>query len=335
LSYLQNSTEGDIGASYTLERGNKRAQRLAAARSATSVTRAQVADGERGVTFQTASLFINVQLAESTLELTDANLKSFQHTVDIGETRYKSGAVSENDYLKLKLQLLQFQTDHQQAQLAAVQALSDLRQQLGYDSVPADYDVAGTFEFLPIIAIMPELQASALQNRPDLLAAQRAVTAASSQYALAKANGKQDVTVSANYSHTGGLSTSTFAVSVPIAIFDRNQGEIARTNYAIAQAREQEAALHGQVMTDVTDAFEALQSSDRVVRFYQSGYLDVSKRNRDISEYAYGRGATNLLDFLDAERSYRATQLGYRQAIAAYLQALEQLRQAVGTRSLP
>jgi cobalt-zinc-cadmium efflux system outer membrane protein len=72
-----------------------------------------------------------------------------------------------------------------------------------------------------------------------------------------------------------------------------------------------------------------------VARFYQSGYLDVSQRNRDISEYAYGRGATSLLDFLDAERSYRATQLGYRQAIAAYLTALEQLRQAVGIRSLP
>jgi cobalt-zinc-cadmium efflux system outer membrane protein len=63
--------------------------------------------------------------------------------------------------------------------------------------------------------------------------------------------------------------------------------------------------------------------------------LEDSKRSRDISEYSYRRGATALLDFLDAERSYRATELAYRQALAAYLTAVEQLRQAVGTRSLP
>jgi cobalt-zinc-cadmium efflux system outer membrane protein len=63
--------------------------------------------------------------------------------------------------------------------------------------------------------------------------------------------------------------------------------------------------------------------------------LETAQRSRDISEYAYRRGATALLDFLDAERSYRATQLAYRQAVASYVTSLEQLRQAVGTRSLP
>jgi cobalt-zinc-cadmium efflux system outer membrane protein len=72
-----------------------------------------------------------------------------------------------------------------------------------------------------------------------------------------------------------------------------------------------------------------------VIQLYRSGYLDVAQKDRDISEYAYKRGAVNLLDFLDAERSYRATQLAYRQALASYLLALEQLREAVGTRALP
>jgi len=88
------------------------------------------------------------------------------------------------------------------------------------------------------------------------------------------------------------------------------------------------------VLTDVRDAYEGLQASDRVLQYYRSGYLDVSQKSRDISEYAYRRGAATLLDFLDAERSNRSTQLAYRQALAAYLTALEQLRQAVGTRSL-
>ena len=335
LTYFHDSTEFDLGLNYTVERGQKRQRRLQAARDATAVTRFQVGDNERGIEFQVASLFINVQLAGSTLDLTRQNLASFQKTVDISDAQYRSGAVSENDYLKIKLQLLQFQTDVQQAQLARIQALSDLRQQLGYDAVPADYDVSGVFDYRPILVTLSELEALALQNRPDLQAAQKGIDAANSQYSLAKANGKQDVTVGANYSHTSGVNAATTSMNFPLAIFDRNQGEIARTRYAVTQAQEQQKAARGQVLTDVRDAYEGFLSNQRVVQFYLSGNLETSQRNRDISEYAYQRGASSLLDFLDTERSYRATQLGYRQALAAYLTSIEQLRQALGTRDLP
>jgi cobalt-zinc-cadmium efflux system outer membrane protein len=335
LDYLHDSTEGDIGLSYLFERGKKRQHRLRAAKDATEVTRSQVADNERSLAFQVAQLFINVQLAESTLELARQDLKSYQNTVDISERKFKSGGMSENDYLKIELQALQFQQDVQQAQLARSQALSDLRQLLGYESIAADYEVSGAFAYQPLPLSLDELQAKALANRPDLRAAVQGITAAGSQHELAKANGKVDVTGSGNYSHVNGISAATFSVSVPLPIFDRNQGEIARTSYAIAQAQQQRAAARGQVLTDVRDAYEAIESSDRVAQYFRSGYLEVSQKNRDISEYAYQRGAASLLDFLDAERSYRATQLAWRQTIAAYLTALEQLREAVGTRNLP
>jgi cobalt-zinc-cadmium efflux system outer membrane protein len=332
--YIQSSTEGDVGLSYLIERGHKRERRLEAARAATAVTRSQVTDNERGVAFQVGSLFINAQLAQSTLELAEKDLKSFQQTVDISEVQFKDGNMSENDYLKIKIQLLQFETDVQQALLSKAQALSDLRQQLGYESVPADYDVAGEFEYRPLAVTLDELQAKALQNRPDLRAAILGVTAANSQYALAKANGKQDPTLSANYSHANGISGATWSFSIPLAIFDRNQGNIAQTRVAIRQAEEQKNAASGQVLTDVKDAYEGLEESARIAELFRAKYLDVSQKSRDISEYAYRRGAIALLDFLDAERTYRATQLAYRQAVAAYLTALEQLRQAVGTRDL-
>jgi cobalt-zinc-cadmium efflux system outer membrane protein len=160
------------------------------------------------------------------------------------------------------------------------------------------------------------------------------INAANTQYALAKANGKQDPTVSANYSHTNGISAATFSFSIPIAIFDRNQGNIEQTRIGIRQAEEQQKAASGQALTDVKDAYEALQESARVAQLFKANYLDVAQRSRDISEYAYRRGALALLDFLDAERTYRATQLAYRQAVASYLLAQEQLRQAVGSRDL-
>jgi cobalt-zinc-cadmium efflux system outer membrane protein len=333
--YLHDSTEGDIGMSYLFERGKKRQHRLQAAKDATSVVRSTVVDNERTLIFQVAQLFINVLLAESTLDLARTDLDSFQKTVDIGQFQMTSGAISENDFLKIKLQLLQFQQDVQQADLAKVQALSDLRQLLGYESVPAGYDVAGPFEYQPLAVSLDALQLKALANRPDLRAAQQNVTAADSQHQLAKANGKQDVTVSSNYSHVNAINTVTFSVSVPLPIFDRNQGEIARTQVAMTQAQQQQAAARGQVLTDVKDAYEGVQESARIAEYFRSGYLEVAQKSRDISEYAYRRGAIALLDFLDAERTYRATQLAYRQSVAAYLTALEQLRAAVGTRSLP
>jgi cobalt-zinc-cadmium efflux system outer membrane protein len=335
LSYLHNSTEADVGLSYMFERGGKRERRIQAAKDATTVSRSQVVDNERSLTFQVANLFINAQLAQSTLELAQKDLKSFQSTVDISEREYKVGGIAENDYLKIKVQLVQFENDLQQALLAKAQALSDLRQQLGYESVPADYDVTGPFEYQPVTLSLDELKAKAAQNRPDLRAAVQSVTAAYSQYELAKANGKQDPTLSGNYSHNGGLSTITFSLSVPLPIFDRNQGEIARTRYAINQAQEQKASTEGQALTDVKDAYEGLQTNDRIMKVYLSGTLEAATKSRDIDEYAYHHGAEALLDFLDAERTYRATQLAYRQTLATYLQALEQLKEAVGTRSLP
>jgi outer membrane protein, heavy metal efflux system len=330
--YIDNVAQFDLGVSYLFERGKKRQHRLQAARDLTAVTRSQVADSERSLTFSVAAQFINVELAESTIELATQDLKSFQNTVDIADARYKAGDIGENDLLKIKLQMLQFQNDLSSAQLARVQGLSDLRQLLGYDSIGADYDVAGAFEFQPAPGNLEDFQSKALQNRPDLRAAHLGVAAADSQLELQKSIAKKDVTGQVSYTHLGSNNISLFG-QIQMPIFDRNQGEIARTTFAVTQAQEQEKLAGGQVMTDVRDAFESLRSNDQIVGLYRSGYLKQAQDSRDISEYAYKHGAASLLDFLDAERSYRTTQLGYRQALASYLLALEQLREAVGTRS--
>jgi cobalt-zinc-cadmium efflux system outer membrane protein len=333
--YLNEGQQFDLGIGYLFERGHKRQHRLQAARDLTAVTRSQVSDLERTVSFNVGQQFVAVLLAESTLQFSLQDLKDFQQTVDIAEAQYKAGAISEGDFLKIKLQLLQFQTDVSAARLARVQALVGLRELLGYSAVPADYDVIGDLTYQPLKAKVEDLQAKALSLRPDLRAAQLGVTAAQSQLLLAKANGKQDVSGTADYTHTGGLSTASLFVSIPLPIFDRNQGEIARSRYAVTQAQESEQLANDAVLGDVSDAYEAVQSNDEIVQLYQSGYLKQAQDSRDISEYAYHRGAASLLDFLDAERSYRATQLAYRQALASYMTSLEQLKDAVGTRNLP
>jgi cobalt-zinc-cadmium efflux system outer membrane protein len=334
-SNINTISEFDLGASYLIERGGKRQRRFQAARDATAVVTSQVSDAERTLTYNVAQQFIGVLLAESTLSFAKQDLASYQNTLQINQARYKAGAISDSDYLKIELQLLQFQTDVSSAQLARMQALVALRQLVGYESAPADYDVAGSLAYQPLTTALGQLQAQALTLRPDLRAARQGVTAAQSQYALARADGKQDVTVTFNYTHVSALNNGTFFVSVPLPIFNRNQGEIARTQAAITQAQDSEISAREAVLTDVANAYDTVQSNARIVKLYQSGYLNEAKESRDISQYAYQHGGASLLDFLDAERSYRATELGYLQSLAAYQLSLEQLREAVGTRSLP
>jgi cobalt-zinc-cadmium efflux system outer membrane protein len=333
--YINTTAQFDLGVSYLFERGRKRQHRLQAARDVTAQTRLLVADNERSLAFLTASQFVSVQLTESTLDLAEQDLKSFQNTVDISDARYKAGDISEGDFLKIHLQLLQFQQDMAQARLARAQALVGLRQLLGYESVPADFDVAGAFDYQPVKLKLEDLQARAVAERPDLRAARQGVTAANSQYRLARANGKVDVTGTFNYDHVSASNTGSFFGSFQVPIFNRNQGEIARTRFAITQADELRLAASDQVLTDVSDAYEGVRDNDQIVVLYRSGYLDEARLSLEISEYAYKRGAASLLDFLDAERSYRSTQLAYRQSLASYLLAVEQLREAVGTRNLP
>jgi cobalt-zinc-cadmium efflux system outer membrane protein len=331
---LSSIQQFDLGVSYLFERGRKRQNRLRAARDQTAVTASQVADAERTLTFNVAQQFIAALLANSNLQFALEDLKSFQQTVEISEQRYKAGDISKGDYLKIQLQLLQFQTDVSSARVARVQALNSLRQLLGYASVPLNYDVAGDLAYQPLKASLLDLQAEALSKRPDLRAAEQGITAAQSQIVLAKANGKQDLTAEIAYSHASDVHSASVFFNIPLPIFNRNQGEIARTRFAATQSQLNENAAKDTVMTDVQNAFEAATTNQEVVQLYMSGYLQQAQESRDISAYAYKGGAATLLDFLDAERSYRATQLAYRQALAAYMLSLEQLRQAVGTRSL-
>lgn len=333
--YINTQSQFDLGLGYTFEIGKKRQHRLQAAKDVTAASRSTVADNERQLVFNVSQQFVDVLLAQSTIDFTQQDLDSFQKTVDISELRYKAGDMSEGDLLKIKLQMLQFQNDVFAAKLAKVQALASLRQFLGYESAPDNYDVEGDLDYQAVHGGLDDLKALALRTRPDLQAAQKNVIAARSAELLAEANRKRDLGASFNYSHVAATNTGAFFFNIQLPIFDRNQGEIARTRYVITQNQELASETSQQVLTDVVDAFSALRTSEQIVQLYQGGYVDQAKKSRDISEYAYKRGAASLLDYLDSERTYRANQLAYRQALATYMTALEQMRQAVGTRTLP
>ena len=333
-SYIDETAQFDVGIGYLFERGHKRQHRLQAAKDVTAVTEAQILDAERTTVANTAQQFIAALLAKSNLDFAEQLLDSYKHTVGISQEQNQAGAISKADLLKIQLQTLQFQTDVTSARIALVQALNSLRQLLGFDSVPREYDVSGQLAYEPVTLSLDDLQARALTSRPDLLAAERGITAAKSQIDLAKANAKQDLNATFDYGHVNASNVAAFYFSIPLPIFNRNQGEVARTYYVLTQSQYQAKAARQQVLTDVKNSYETLLNSRDIVQLFDNGYLQQAEQSLDITKFSYEHGAASLLDFLDAERSYRSTELTYRQELANYMTALEQLRSSVGTRDL-
>ena len=318
--------------SYTFERGGKRNARVLAAKDNTDATAKSVADAERQVRFQATQDFINIQLAKTTLDLARQDLASFSNTVETSRARVTAGDLAEGDFLQISLQKLQFEQDVSAAELALIQSKATLRQELGYDNVPDDFDVAGDLTHAKIAVTLEALKQEALTSRPDLQSAEASLKMANDNVTLEISNRASDVTGSVNYSRNaiGPDSVLGVGAAFDLKLHDKNQGNIAHAQAAANQAKETEAATHAQVLTDVLSAFAQYQTNDKVLTLFESGYLDQAKQSLDIATYVFQSGNGNMLALLDAERTYRSTQLAYRQALAAYLTSLYQINFVVG-----
>ncbi len=335
LTNIANNQTFTEAFSYLWERGGKRERRIQVARDTTEATARGVDDAERQLRFQVEQAFINVLLAKANLSLAQEDLKDFTQVVDLNRRRMTQGDIAEGDFLKIALQKLQFEQDVSAAQVALVQGKAALRQLLGYEAVAENFDVAGELAHQPVSLTLDTLQNDAVAARPDLLASRANTKVAVSTAELAQANRVRDLTWEADYDRNGPVNGLGVGLSIEIPIHDRNQGEIARSQVAIRQARESESASLFGVRTDVVNAYAALRTNEQLVSLYESGYLQQASQSRDISRYAYTKGATALLDLLDAERTYRATQLAYRQALAAYMTSLAQINFVVGKQVIP
>jgi cobalt-zinc-cadmium efflux system outer membrane protein len=199
---------------------------------------------------------------------------------------------------------------------------------------PVDqFDVTGPFASAEQTVALEELHSAALAARPDLKAAIEAIDKAETDHKLAVANGSTDPTFGADFGRNPPLTFYLgFNVNIPLRIFDKNQGEKERTQIDIAHAQRQKDAAAAQVFSDVDSAYYTLVSSTNLLRPYKSedGYLATASRIRDTMSFAYQRGQAALVDYLDAQRDYRATEVAYINLVGAYLNAAGQLNMAVG-----
>jgi cobalt-zinc-cadmium efflux system outer membrane protein len=326
-----------VSLSYLIERMNKRGLRLETARKGTGVAVSQLADQERTLLFTLRSAFIQVLQQKAVLALAKDNLAYYDRVLDVSKERFRVGDIARVDLDRLQLQRVTYESDLQTATVNLRTAKIQLLMLMN-DRTPVDqFDVTGSFDFSEALAPLPELRQTALETRPDLQAAAQSIEQARSAHALAKANASTDPTVSLDGGRlpqtsggTYGYSYVGLSISIPLRIFDRNQGEILRTNLDITRNERLLSATEAQLYSDVDSAYATITSTVTLLKPYKAQYLKQALTVRDTVTFSYERGGASLLDFLDATRDYRAVQAAYLNLVGSYLSAAAQMNLAVG-----
>ncbi len=324
------------GVSYLFERRNKRNLRYQAAKQGTAVGAAQTADTERTLLFNLRGAFVGILQAKAVLQLAQNNLEYYDGILRVSRDRFDAGDIARIDLDRLELQRLQYESDLQSAivnlRTAKINLLALLDERRPVDSI----DVDGAFDFHEDLLSLDDYRKDALSSRPDLRAAVLSSQQAETNYKLAVADGSTDPTVGVWFTHNGSfnnpdaLNTLGASVSIPLRIFDRNQGEKLRTKIDINRNEKLRQGTETQVYSDVDTAYATLISNINLLKPYKRQYLDQAVRVRDTVQFSYQHGGASLLDFLNAESEYRNVQLSYVNLVGAYLTAAAQMNQAVG-----
>jgi len=327
LAYLL--TSGSV--SQLWERQHKRGLKLESAQKATAIATSSQADLERNLLFNLRGAFVQVLQEKAILNLAKENLVYYDHVLDVNRERYRAGGIAQVDLKRLELQRVQYVSDLQTADVGLRTAKIQLLMLLSDQSSVEQFDVIGPFEFGEQIPTLNDVRQAALDARPDLRAAIQSVDKAKTDYRLAVANGSTDPTLGFDVGRNPPIDQYIgFSVSIPLRVFDRNQGEKRRTQLDIDRNDRLVAATRAQVFNDVDSAYATVNSAVILLKPYKEQYLEEASSVRDTISFSYQHGAASLLDFLNAQADYRAIQVNYLNLVASYLNAAGQLNLAVG-----
>jgi outer membrane protein, heavy metal efflux system len=316
---------------YLHERRHKRELRKESAEKATGIAEEDQADLERNLIFNLRTAFVQAMEGKALYALAKSNLESYDKQLEVHRERFKVGDIAKVDLNRLELQRLQFLSDLQSADVNFRTAKIQLLQLLN-DTTPVDqFEVSGKFEFSGEYGQLEEYRRMALETRPDLKAAIRSIDRAETDHKLAIANGSTDPTFGFDVGKNPPIEHYIgFSVSIPLRVFDRNQGEKLKTQIDIDRQQRLADAARAQVFNDVDSAYVTLTSTVGLLTPYKETYLKEAVDVRDTVDFAYRHGGASLLDYLDAQKEYRTTELNYLTLIGSYLMAAGQLNLAVG-----
>ena len=322
--------------SYLHERDHKRELRLESAKEGTQITASQHEDLERNMLFSLRSMFVQTLEAKATLDLARADVEYYDKIIDISRERFKAGGIARIDLDRIELLRVQYEAEIETATVNLRTAKFQLMQLIN-ERTPVDkFDVTGNFDWIDTVKPLDDYRQIALDNRPDLRAAIQTIQQSDTNHKLAVSNGSTDPTYSAwatynpSFNNPNDKETLGLSVSIPLRIFDHNQGEKKRTLLDIDRSRSAADAAKAQVFEDVDSTYEQLRSSIALLKPYKEKYLDQATRVRDTVTFSYQHGGASLMDFLNAQSDYRVVQLAYLQLVGAYLTSAGQLNLVIG-----
>jgi cobalt-zinc-cadmium efflux system outer membrane protein len=273
--------------------------------------------------------------AKAGLAIADENFTDYRKTVDLSKARLDAGDITRTDYERIDLQLALFEADADTARLNMQQASAQLQQLFGVDRPSPTLDITGTLDPPILTLTMTEAETLALSSRPDYKAAQQSLLLSQANARYAIAGGTADPTISSEYDRTGPDNSFGVSISIPLRIFDRNQGEKERTRYEVNSSRFALIAARNQVISDVDQAWLALETAQQQAIRYNTHYLGEAGRVRDNLQFSYRNGNSTLLDYLQSLRDYRSIHLSSLNANAQVWLAIHQLSYETATDMLP
>jgi len=329
-------TQYQASFNYLHERDHKRELRLLSQQQGTAIAASSHIDLERNMIFALRSAFVGILQAKATVDMATLDLAYWDKVLDMSRTRFQAGDIAQIDLDQLELQRVQYESEIETAEINLRTSKIELLQLLNDHTPPSQFDVTGLFDYTDQLQPLDDFHQIAVDNRPDLKAAAQSVDQAKTNHKLAVSNGSTDPTLSAWWTYNPSFNnpddkwTLGLSVSIPLRIFDRNQGEKLRTKIDIDRNQQLLTATQAQVFGDVDSAYAQVDGNLVLLRPYKAKYLDQAKRVRDSIEFSYEHGGASLLDFLNAEANYRQVQLAYVTLVGTYLTDAAELNEAVG-----
>ena len=338
-SYTQGRTLSNSGQLFSqvaqlFELAGKRGYRIESAGFGTQSAEAAFEDAVRQLGFTVKDTYYRIQRAQRRLVLAEENRDRFSRILDINTIRFKKGYIAEVDLIRIRLQMVDFQSQVIQSLQEAESARGDLRQLLRL-SPKTVLELTTELDFRRIDPDIEKLRVAALDVRPDIRAKRYTFSQRESDLKLAKAYRIPDVTIGAGYAIQGAQGPDNpgqVAVNagIPLPLFNRNQGGIRQAEVSLQSAEADLNKTVNLVENEVEVAYRNLLQSRRLVEAYVGGVLEDARSTFTIVERAYERGGATILDLLDAARTSRTIQQNYIEALFNYQHHLFQLESAVG-----
>ena len=338
-SYTQGRTLSNSGQLFTqvsqlFELAGKRGYRIESAGFGMQSAEAAFEDAVRQLGFTVKDTYYRTQLAQRRLVLAEENRERFSRILDINTIRFKKGYIAEVDLIRIRLQMVDFQSQVIQSLQEAESARGELRQLLRL-SPKTVLELTTELGFRRIDPDIEKLRVAALAVRPDIRAKRYTFSQRESDLKLAKAYRIPDVTIGAGYAVQGARGPDNpgqvaLNAGIPLPLFNRNQGGIHQAEVSLQSAEADLDKTVNRVENEVEVAYRNLLQSRRLVEAYFGEVLEDARSTFSIVERAYERGGATILDLLDAARTSRTIQQNYIEALFDYQHHLFQLESAVG-----